>query len=244
FMSSSLKNNWILDNRGGSLSERRQGPLWIRSGMQSNPHVLALRARAAMGIPEPDQFVAELAQVLIHGETPLLKDTVSFLHNLVDHVPCGEDQVDWHTGLFRTPDQRLPEEPDAVPDTVGVGMPGLFEIPSDTICLDAEEVIEDFLVFALPEHVLVMGVRVHLLKFCRDDSACAEDNNMVLWFVEYLSDDHPDQLVARARAVGFPDRTGHENGNIFRGHIIFVDNVPVRLLKLRKVKRGVGEDRP
>ena len=94
-------------------------------------------------------------------------------------------------------DEGLPEETDAVRDAVRVKMPGLGEVAGYPAGLDPEKIIEHFFVFAFPQHVLVMGIRVHLLEFSRDNAAGAKDDNVVLFFREHLRDDRPDQLVAR-----------------------------------------------
>jgi len=62
--------------------------------------------------------------------------------------------------------------------------------------------------------------------------------------IQDLRDYRPNQLVAGTCAIGFSDCTGHENGNVPWGYLIFFDDVPVRLFKLRKIKRGTGKVRP
>ena len=88
-----------------------------------------------------------------------------------------------------------------------------------------------------------MGIRVHLFELGRDNPAGAEDDEMVLFRFQDLRDNRPDQLVAGACTVGFPDRTGHEDRDLLWRHIILIDDVPVRLLELRQVERGVRQQR-
>jgi hypothetical protein len=61
--------------------------------------------------------------------------------------------------------------------------------------------------------------------------------------VQDLRDYRPDELVAGTFTIGFADCTGHENGNIPGGYLIFFNDIPVRLFKFRKIERGIGQVR-
>jgi hypothetical protein len=61
--------------------------------------------------------------------------------------------------------------------------------------------------------------------------------------VEDLGNYRPYELMAGTFTIGLADCTGHENGNIPWGDLIFFNDIPVRFFKLRKIKRGTGEVR-
>jgi hypothetical protein len=139
-------------------------------------------------VPEQDKLVAELSKVFVHGEASLLKNAVALLDDSMDHVPARQDHIEGYTGLFGSPDEGFPEKPDTICYTVRVEMPGLGEIPGHPGGLDAEKIIEDFWVFAFPQHVMVMGIGVHLFELGRDNPAGAEDDEVVLFRCQHLRD--------------------------------------------------------
>ena len=59
--------------------------------------------------------------------------------------------------------------------------------------------------------------------------------------IKNLRNYRPDELVAGTFTIGFADCTGHEDRNIPGRNLIFFDDIPVRLFKLRKIKRGTGQ---
>jgi len=87
-----------------------------------------------------------------------------------------------------------------------------------------------------------MGIWIHLLEFGRDDPAGPKYDDMVLGRIEHLGDDHPDQLVARARAVGLPDRTGDEDPDLPGFYFIFIDDIAVRPLEFGEVEGRTCQD--
>jgi hypothetical protein len=196
------------------------------------------------GIPEPDEFVTEFSQIFLHGKAALFKNTVSLFDNFIDQVPGGKKEIDRDSCLPRSPDKSLAEKAETISYTVMIHKAGLIQVRCNTFGLNPEEVLKDLRIFAFTEHVVVMGIGVHLFKFGGDNSTCTENDDMIAGMVQYLGDYHPDELMARTLAVGFADCTGHENGNIPRGYLIFFDDIPMGFFKLRKIKRGVGQERP
>jgi hypothetical protein len=194
------------------------------------------------GIPEPDKFVTEFSQIFLHGKAAFFKNTVSLFDNFIDQVPCGKKEIDRDFCLPGSPYKSFAEKAETIPDSVMIHKAGLIQVRCNTFGLDPEKVLKDLRVFAFTEHVVVVSIGIHFFKFCGDNSTRAENNNMIAGMVQYLGDYHPDELMARTLAVGFSDCTGHENGNIPRGYLIFFDDIPVGFLKLRKIKRGVGQE--
>jgi hypothetical protein len=195
------------------------------------------------GIPEPDEFVTEFSQIFLHGKAALFKNTVSLFDNFIDQVPGGKKEIDRDSCLPRSPDKSLAEKTETIPDTVMIHKAGLNQVCCDTFGLDPEKVLKDLRVFAFTEHVLVVGIGIHFFQFGRDNAAGAENDNMIAGMVQYLRDYRSYELMAGTFAVGFADCTGHENGNIPGGYLIFFNDIPVRLFKLRKIKRGSGQVR-
>jgi len=139
-----------------------------------------------MGIPEGDELVAELPEVFLHGKAAFLKDTVTLLDHFIDPVPAREDHIERYPGLFGAPDEGFSEKTKTVRDAECIERPGLGEITGNSGGLDAEKIVEDFLVPAFPQHVVIVGKRIHLFKLGRHNPAGAEDNDMVLGRLQYL----------------------------------------------------------
>ena len=96
-----------------------------------------------------------------------------------------------YTGLLRAPDKRLAKETDAVTDTIFIHNPCLNQITCDPFRFNTEEIFQDFLVLAFPEHVTVMSIGVHLFKFGRDNTAGPENYDMVARRVQNLGNYRP-----------------------------------------------------
>ena len=56
---------------------------------------------------------------------------------------------------------------------------------------------------------------------------------------EHLAEEFMEQLMRRAVAVRLPDSTGDKNPDISRSNRIFIEDILICLLKLRKIKRRV-----
>jgi len=195
------------------------------------------------GIPEPDELVTEFSQIFLHGKAAFFKNTVSLFDYFVDQVPCWKKEIDRDPRLPGPPDKSLAKKTETIPDTVMIHMAGLNQVRCDTFGLNPEKVLKDLRVFAFTEHVMVMSIGIHFFKFSGDNSTRTENDDMIPGMVQYLGDYHPDELMARTLAVGFSDCAGHENSDIPRGYFIFFDDIPVGFFKLRKIKRGVGQER-
>jgi hypothetical protein len=134
---------------------------------------------AGKGIPEPDELVAEFTQIFLHRKAAFLKNTISLFDYFIDQILRGKQEIDWNSGLLRSPEKGLPEEAETIPDTIVIHKSGLIQVRCNSFRLNTEEILKDLWVFAFTEHVLVMGIRIHLFQFGRDNTTGAENDNMI-----------------------------------------------------------------
>ena len=108
--------------------------------------------------------------------------------------------------------------------------------------MNPEKIIFDTLVLHVAKHVVIMGIGIHQLKLCGNRPAGTKYDNMIPPMIGKNIVKHAmKQFVARALTVRLSNSTRNKNRGFARLNQIFINDVAVGLLELRKIKRWFGK---